>query len=454
MATNTYVALKTTTVTGSATSTIDFTSIPATYTDLVIVTSAKNLVADNAIFMTFNGDSTTNYSNTIIFGGTPNGTGSGRGTSQNYCVIGRTNTAEFCVGVTHVQNYANTTTNKTILSRGGNAGNFTLAYVNLWRNSTDPINRITLTSGSGNFEIGSSATIYGIANSNIGAPKAFGGTIVQDTTYTYHIFGASGTFAPQQSLTCDYLVVAGGGAGGWQVGGGGGGGGLRSSITATGGGGSLESPISLTAQNYTITVGAGGTVVTSNNGNPGGPSSIAGSGLTTITSLGGGGGSHNAQNASSGGGSGGGGANANGGSAPLGAAGTANQGFAGGNGNNGLANDWGAGGGGGGAGSAGTAATAGNSNIPGPGGNGVAINVAGALVYYAGGGGGFSRNHGAIGGLGGGGKGANGQMGLGITNATAGAQNTGGGGGGGFKDSTGDPAAGGSGIVVIRYATA
>ena len=89
------------------------------------------------------------------------------------------------------------------------------------------------------------------------------------------------------TLSVDYLVVAGGGGGGADIGGGGGAGGLRSTVTATGGGGSLESPLTLGAGTYTVTIGGGGAsnTTTSSNGTNG-----SNSVFSTITSTGGGGG--------------------------------------------------------------------------------------------------------------------------------------------------------------------
>jgi hypothetical protein len=85
--------------------------------------------------------------------------------------------------------------------------------------------------------------------------------------------------------------------------------------------------------------------------------------------------------------------------------------------------------------------------LPGAGGVGLAYNISGTLTYYAGGGGGSNRNGvGASGGLGGGGAGG--------TSPVAGTANTGGGGGGtgfGGYGGGGTSAAGGSGIVIVRY---
>ena len=254
-------------------------------------------------------------------------------------------------------------------------------------------------------------------------------------------------------ITVDYLVVAGGGSGGSRIGAGGGAGGLRSTIGNTGGGGSLESSINVTAgSGITVTIGAGGAAVTSNGagivGNNG-----SNSVFSTVTSVGGGGGgayfNPTAGNGLSGG-SGGGGAYANG----TGGSGTANQGYAGGNYVSGIAS---AGGGGAGEVAPGT-------SVSQDGGDGVICNILSSSdattesvgevvstnVYYAGGGGGSPSGTGGLGGASNGTPGDN-------SNASNADANTGGGGGGArnASDTTNViSGAGGSGVVILRYADA
>ena len=259
----------------------------------------------------------------------------------------------------------------------------------------------------------------------------------------------------------DFLVVAGGGAGGGQASGGGGGGGAggyrNSYLTETsGGGGSSEASLTFNSGTvYTITVGAGGAQVTSKiQGNSGSNSSISGTGISTITSIGGGGGGAREGNSNGLSGGSGGGASITlstpSGSGAAGA-GTANQGYNGGS-NTSPSNAGGAGGGG--AGAVGTSKTSGNPG--GDGGAGLASSITGSSVIRGGGGGGGSGaggNPGGSGGTGGGGAGGSENP---NANAIAGTANTGGG-GGGCNNITPNPnqsAAGGSGVVIIRMATA
>ena len=423
MPTNTYVALDKVTV-GTAVNNITFTSIPQGYTDLVVV--MNNQIAsggnDNILYQ-YNGDTATNYSGTSLYG-TGSAAASDRASNSANYIAGRVGSAVNSTSIFQVQNYSNATTYKTSLSRANVSDALVMAFVGLWR-STAAITSLKLyTASSVNFNVGSTFSLYGIAASSVGA-KATGGIISSDSQYYYHTFLSSGTFTPTQSLTCDYLVVAGGGAGGSSAPGGGGAGGLRSTVTATGGGGSLETPLSLSATGYTVTIGGGGALNTS---------SGTDSTFSTITSVGGGlgGGANTGLTSPLIGGSGGGGRE---GSGPkqTGAAGTANQGFAGGSGNGG-------GGGAGAVGFNGFGLGVNLANSGGIGGAGVATSISGSSVTYASGGSAYysasgtpTRSPNPTSGGGGG------------ATTNNGVANTGGGG-------AADYGAGGSGIVIVRYA--
>jgi hypothetical protein len=283
-----------------------------------------------------------------------------------------------------------------------------------------------------------------------GAP-ASGGTLVDDltngTAYTFRVAAvnsvgtgaystASSSVTPSVGVSVSYLVVAGGGGGGFYGGGGG------------GAGGYLSGTQTLSAGTYAIAIGSGGPAgndyVRGGSGLSGSNSSLG----TIAVAIGGGGGGGMATNPASGGSGGGGGSDGDAGSYNTGAAGTAGQGNAGGNGRGpGLES----GGGGGGAGAAGGAGT---SSSAGAGGNGLQWVDSN---YYAGGGGGYADNglnNGAGAGAGGLGGGGRGSQFYNSDNALAGTQNRGGGGGGGYTGSNSPgsygPAAGGSGVVILR----
>uniref|UniRef100_A0A6M3IYS7 Putative structural protein n=1 Tax=viral metagenome TaxID=1070528 RepID=A0A6M3IYS7_9ZZZZ len=261
-----------------------------------------------------------------------------------------------------------------------------------------------------------------------------GGTITDDGDYKVHTFTSSGTFTACASGNVAVLVVAGGGGGAGTTYGGGGGGGGVCEIGAT---------YAVTAQGYTVTVGAGaGQVGAGSNGEQGSDSVF-----NDITAVGGGGGGTYTTagvNGGCGGGSGGNGsasASTAGGTATQGASGGATgYGYNGGAKGNNISR---AAGGGGGTGAVGESSSIDDNG--GDGGGGHNSSISGASTDYAGGGGGGSY-YGPIGlGADGGGDGGQGDPTNSPTAATA---NTGSGGGG--SGTSGNGQSGGSGIVIVR----
>jgi hypothetical protein len=430
----TYVPLATQTL-ATASASVTFSSIPATYTDLVLIVN-YGFNTGQYISLQMNGDSTVaNYSGTWLGG---DGTArSGRYTGSSGGLWLSMVDADASVGTISkfdIMNYSNATTYKTVMARNNRSAVWSAAQVGLWRN-TAAITSILIKELSGyNFVAGSTFNLYGIASASVGTPKATGGNIITtDGSYWYHAFTASGTFTPSSALSCDTLVVAGGGAGG---GGGGGAGGYRS---ATG--------LSIPATTNTVTIGAGGTAQSGiGNGTNGGDSTFS-----SITSTGGGKGNLTGSPSTGGSGGGGGSANYTSGAGLTGAAGNTpstspSQGNNGGNGSatGGAA---GAGGGGGAGGVGGNFQSTNQGGVGGVGSNAHAswLGVVGLGVngYLAGGGGGSCNGSTATGGLGGGGTGSD-------AGATSGTANTGSGGGGIYA--TYPSGAGGSGLVIVRYA--
>jgi len=135
-----------------------FTSIPSTYTDIYYVIAAPNAGYTN-LTVRVNGDTGNNYSATQLYG---NGSSAA---SLRYSNIsnglgGVGNGASVMRG--NFMNYANTTTYKTWISRGGTGnGTYLDAAVSLWR-STAAITSITFIPEGTTFENGTTLTLYGI----------------------------------------------------------------------------------------------------------------------------------------------------------------------------------------------------------------------------------------------------------------------------------------------------
>src|SRR6056300_1203824 len=303
---------------------------------------------------------------------------------------------------------------------------------------------------------------------------ASGGTETTSGDYKIHTFNSTGTFTVSSVGNSSgggdgvsYMVIAGGGSGSGDGSGGGGAGGYREGknsgdpYTAS----PLNAPsgLTVTAQAYPVTVGAGGSAPYFCQGASG-----ANSVFSIITSAGGGGAGHppgpspGDKNGAAGGSGGGSGASFSGGagntppvSPPQGNAGVAGASYPSCRGQSG---------GGGGAGGAAPAVSNTLDGSSAIGGVGTTTSINGSPVGRAGGGGGRASasfepvpgrpNDGNGGGPFGGGIGGTSSVpapagGNGTVVGTAGTANTGGGGGGGASNSPGK--SGGSGVVIIRY---
>ena len=158
---STYTPIATTTL-GSAASTVTFSSISGSYTDLVLVSTTKTTTGGNTR-LTFNNDASALYSNTSL-GGTGTSAVSRRDSGVTYLRLdwdGYNQTTEFNVHITNIQNYSNTTTNKTALTRSGSGPTGVDALVGLYR-STSAITRLDVIASAGSFDTGSTFTLYGI----------------------------------------------------------------------------------------------------------------------------------------------------------------------------------------------------------------------------------------------------------------------------------------------------
>ena len=155
----TYEPIATTTL-GSAVSTYTFTSIPSTYTDLVLIINGT-VGSGVSTTLRFNSDSGSNYSFTGI-----NGNGSSassfRSSGTTEIATGEIRTYNSTI-ILNIQNYSNSTTYKTLLSRANTASDYVQAFVGMWRN-TNAVTSITMGLASGNYSTGTTFTLYGIAS--------------------------------------------------------------------------------------------------------------------------------------------------------------------------------------------------------------------------------------------------------------------------------------------------
>lgn len=157
---STYTPLGTYTL-ASANPTFNFTSISNAYTDLVIVLNGTNATTVGALLQ-FNNDTTANYSAISLYSTSSTGA-SGVDSNNSYiftCWTGAGKTEPYTT-IINIQDYASAI-NKTVLIRTSNVAYEVGSYVGLWRNNA-AINSIKLFNYSGgNFNAGTTATLYGI----------------------------------------------------------------------------------------------------------------------------------------------------------------------------------------------------------------------------------------------------------------------------------------------------
>lgn len=153
----TYEPIATANGTG-ASGTITFTSIPATYTDLVLVFDGANSTADS-IFLYFNNDTSSNYSLTRLYGD-GSSAASDRTTLGLFMSIG--SSANKTLTTVNIMNYTNTTTFKTVLLRINAPAGFVASTVGLWRKTPEAINRVDVKNIGGFITAATTVTLYGI----------------------------------------------------------------------------------------------------------------------------------------------------------------------------------------------------------------------------------------------------------------------------------------------------
>ena len=154
----TYVSLASQTLTGAASS-ITFSSISGVYTDLIIVTNGAGVTSAAVIQVELNADTTaSNYSNVYLYG---DGSSAAANVQTSDKMVGRNYIAQQN-NIIQFMNYSNSTSYKTILSRSNSAGNAVNALFAIWRNNA-AITSIKLLVGAGNFDTGTTFSLYGIA---------------------------------------------------------------------------------------------------------------------------------------------------------------------------------------------------------------------------------------------------------------------------------------------------
>jgi hypothetical protein len=171
---NTYTLISSNTLTSSAAS-VTFSSIPATYTDLVVKISVRATDASDWMIVKLNNITTTTYSETWLRG-TGSAASSSRQASTNYfggngndllINLSGSTANTFTNGEIYIPNYT-ASTNKPLsffmaAENNATAADMT-ALAGLWSN-TATISQIEFDTAGTSFTSGSSFFLYGIKNS-------------------------------------------------------------------------------------------------------------------------------------------------------------------------------------------------------------------------------------------------------------------------------------------------
>ena len=170
---DTFIKIASVTVGSGGASSIDFTSIPSIYTDLVIKHSVRySSNGDASSYIRFNGDTGTNYKRVLLYGDPAAGSAASVSATANSAYGGTVGLSTFTANTfasndVYVPNYAGSN-QKSFSVDGVSENNATLAYeflaAGLWTN-TSAITSISIFPAGGTFVQYSTATLYGIKNS-------------------------------------------------------------------------------------------------------------------------------------------------------------------------------------------------------------------------------------------------------------------------------------------------
>ena len=168
---NTYTLIEAQTLASSAAS-VTFSSIPATYTDLVLQVSARRAEAGRQDLLIKPNNDTSNNSSTNISGSgsgaaTSNATGAQSIKISNIIPSTNETASTFCNAEFYMPNYAGTA-NKPSSTFGVGENNATTAYIvgnASLSQIASAISSVVLSLAAGTFDTGSSFYLYGIKNS-------------------------------------------------------------------------------------------------------------------------------------------------------------------------------------------------------------------------------------------------------------------------------------------------
>lgn len=167
MPTPTYLPIQTVT-TSSNVSSIDFSSIPTSYTHLILKTSLRSTQSASYDYlqMRFNDDSGNNYISKNIYqdGSTIGSASNNTSFLQTGLVYGANSTSNrFAINEIYIHNYRDNF-GKTTIAKSGAPPHGTYTFACIW-NSSSAITKISLLPQAGLFVPFCTATLYGLSSS-------------------------------------------------------------------------------------------------------------------------------------------------------------------------------------------------------------------------------------------------------------------------------------------------
>ena len=161
MATPTYTPLATVTADGS-TDSYDFTSIPSTYRDLILVFSGGVTTGIDDLMLRLNNDSTSSIYSYVVMEGNGSSASSFTDTRNNLTLTAGTNigTGQSTI-IVQIMDYSASDKHTTVLSRHNNTSAEVNAFAGRWAN-TAVVNQVNVFAPAYDFSSGTTISLYGV----------------------------------------------------------------------------------------------------------------------------------------------------------------------------------------------------------------------------------------------------------------------------------------------------
>jgi hypothetical protein len=145
---------------GSSASSVTFSSIPATYRDLILVVDGTLTSGEGELTAIVNGDTGANYSR-VWMGAASGGAFSGKASGESQLRFGYFAAVKH-TSITHFIDYSATDKHKTTLSRPNNPTVDIFGWASRWANTAAITSLVIDTTSAGSFAAGTTLNLYGV----------------------------------------------------------------------------------------------------------------------------------------------------------------------------------------------------------------------------------------------------------------------------------------------------